>query len=92
MRVVCGVWSDVRDAHHVFERGHNSWKRIDLRWNLVSLGTMLGSNCRCHARYHNGVLTRAEIIMVVAARENLTPQWIRDEHSRMLLENGKGGK
>ena len=89
---VHGIWSDVRDAHHAFERGHNSWKRIDLPWNLISLGTMLGSNCRCHAAYHNGKLKRGRILEIIAAREKLTVEWIIDEHTRLLLTGGKGRK
>ena|ERR1700733_15449142 len=89
---VCGIWSDMRDAHHAFERGHNSWKRIDLPWNLISLGTMLGGQCQCHRRYHNGVLKRARILEVIAARERVTVEWIIDQHTRLLLTGGKGGR
>ncbi len=94
---VCGVWCSVRDAAHAFERGVNSWKRIDLRWNLISLGTMVPwlagpGLCLCHSRYHNGKLSRGRILEVIAAREGLTVQWIIDEHSRLLLEGGKGGR
>lgn len=92
---VCGVWCYGRDAHHAFERGVNSWKRIDLPWNLISLGTMFpgpASSCGCHARYHAGILKRGRILEVIAAREGLTVQWIIDEHCRLLLESGKGGR
>lgn len=84
-----------RDAHHAFERGVNSWKRIDLVWNLISLGTMFPgavSSCGCHAKYHNGQIKRGQILEKIAAREGLTVQWIIDEHSRLLLEGGKGGR
>lgn len=89
---VCGIWSEVRDAHHAFERGHNSWKRIDLPWNLISLGSMLGSNCQCHQAFHNGRLKRGRILEIIAAREKVTVQWIIDTHTKMLFEGGKGGR
>ncbi len=88
----CGFWCSVRNAHHCFERGHNSWKRIDLRWNIISLGNMIGFQCRCHALYHAGRLKRGQILEVIARREGLKVQWIIDEHTRLLLEGGKGGR
>lgn len=89
---MCGYWFKDRQVHHVFEKGARSWKRIDLPWNLISLGPMLGPLCRCHSRYHHGVLSRSAILVVVANREKVTPQQIRDEHARMLRECGKGGR
>lgn len=93
---LCGLWCMGRDAHHAFERGVNSWKRIDLPWNLISLGTMFPGpdrgQCKCHAKYHNGLIKRVQILEKIAAREGVTVQWIIGEHTRMLLEGGKGGR
>lgn len=89
---VCGVWCDPRQVHHAFEKGVSSWKRIDLPWNLISLGPMGGSACRCHERYHAGQLKRGQILEVIARREKVTVRWIVEEHSRILLEGGKGGR
>lgn len=92
---MCGIWCLGRDAAHAFERGVNSWKRIDLPWNLISLGTMFPGPvrpCRCHALYHAGRLKRGRFLEVIAKRENVTVQWIIAEHTRMLLECGKGGR
>jgi hypothetical protein len=48
--------------------------------------------CKCHALYHNGRLPRGRILEVIAKREGLTVQWIIDEHTRLLLVGGKGGR
>jgi len=90
----CGRWCQFRDASHAFEKGVNSWKRIDLPWNLIGLGTNLpiANACHCHAQYHAGRIPRGQILEKIAAREGVTVQWIIDTHTELLLRGGKGGR
>lgn len=51
------------DPHHIFSRGAG---RLDIRENIVSL-------CRkCHQLNHDGKITRAELLDIVARREHTT--------------------
>lgn len=68
----CGRFNTCREAAHILGRGQEGCRRIDHRWNLVSLGW--GFGCACHARHHNGDHPTAEDLWaIVDKREKLTP-------------------
>ena len=64
----CGRVCRKRDAHHVFSRGAG---RLDIRINLIGLGTVPPDGCGCHHAYHAGKIPRCDLLAVVAAREGL---------------------
>ena len=90
----CMKWCHVREVHHVFGRGGNSWKRIDLPMFLMSLGSTLGFQCKCHSRMTNSFTGHGinDQLKFLADRDGTTPEWIKGEHDRLLRELGKGGR
>jgi hypothetical protein len=38
----------MREPHHVFAKGMGGGGRLDIRWNLVALGSSVLLDCRCH--------------------------------------------
>ncbi len=89
---LCDQFCRVREPAHIFPRGARSWKRIDLPWNLLALGSTPNFQCSCHSMIHNGKISLGEQLAVVCRREGVTPEWIRAEHARLLRELGKGGR
>jgi hypothetical protein len=88
---VCGRWCNPREPAHIFGRGARSWKRIDVVWNLLSLGSTRKFQCDCHTKHHAGKLSTESLLSIVASREDVTIEWIKAEHDRILREFGKGG-
>lgn len=65
------------DPHHVFGRGFGGRHRLDVRINLMSL-------CRaCHDLFHAGKVPREKLIQIVADREKMTAESLRDEIYRL---------
>jgi len=89
---VCGKWCRIREPHHVFGRGANSWKRIDLPMFLLSVGSTPHFECPCHSRITNGAIGLAQQLILLSNRDGNTPQKILNEHDRILREMGKGGR
>lgn len=52
-----------RQPHHIFCRGLNSARRLDVAINLIALCL------QCHADFHNGRILRCDLLALVAARE-----------------------
>lgn len=51
--------------------------RLDVRANLISL-------CReCHNKAHAGLISRAELLLLVSIREGMTPEQITEEIWRL---------
>lgn len=74
----CGRQCRVREAHHVHTKGTG---RLDIRINLIALGGPW--ECRCHRRFHDGSITREEMIEKVAEREGMTAEEIKNEIWRL---------
>lgn len=62
------------EVHHVHTKGAG---RIDLPLNIILLGSWL--DCNCHGRFHDGHILRDDLLAVVAKREGLTQDEIREE-------------
>ncbi len=90
----CRQWCRIREVHHVFGRGGNSWKRIDMPMFLMSVGSTLGFQCKCHQRFTNGCQGHGieDQLKYLASRDGTTPEAIRAEHDRILREYGKGAQ
>lgn len=52
-----------RQPHHIFCRGLNSARRLDVTINLISLCV------QCHNDFHNGRILRCDLLAIVATRE-----------------------
>lgn len=73
----CGKPNSVRHPHHIFSRGAG---RVDIPENLIPL-------CAgCHFDGHNGKITRADFLAVVAAREGTTQDAIKELVWRLRRE------
>ena len=72
----CRKWCEVREPAHIFSRGAG---RVDIKENLVSLGSTPNFSCECHYKNHfGGVPTREMLLVVAAAREGTKPDKIRE--------------
>lgn len=66
----CGNRCRVREPHHIHARGMGGGNRLDVRINLVALGSTLAFQCTCHTDHHNGERPlREELLAVACARE-----------------------
>lgn len=64
----CGRYCQSREAAHIFARGMGGGGRLDIRCNLMALGSAF--DCGCHNNHHNGhEPTRDDLLAMVAKRE-----------------------
>jgi hypothetical protein len=64
----CGRWARAREAAHIHARGMSSGSRLDIRCNLLALGSV--GDCGCHHEHHGGhEPTLRDLLAVKAARE-----------------------
>jgi hypothetical protein len=55
----------------LWAKGIGSASRMDVRINLISLGSGESYQCECHRLIHDGKeITRSDVLAVVAGREN----------------------
>lgn len=78
---LCRAWCQAREPHHILCRGHGGGNRLDVRLNLISLGSAY--DCNCHGRYHDGHIPRCRILAVVCRREDVLPEFLLDELYRL---------
>ncbi len=74
----CRRWCVAREAAHIVTRGFGGWSRMDIRINLVSLGSAYECGCHYHA-HQGGRPTITDLLVIVAAREGRTPVDVQDE-------------
>ncbi len=67
----CGRRTMVQ-PHHVFGRGQESCRRMDLPISLIALCVT------CHDRVHWGRIDRHNLLEIIARREKMTPEAIID--------------
>jgi len=63
--------------HHVFGRGQEGCRRLDVAINLLSLCVY------CHHNVHAGHIERADLLAIVAKREKTTQDEIEREVYRL---------
>lgn len=63
----CGKQCKLREPAHIFSVGAG---RLDIRCNLVALGSTSAMACACHSKSHAGQRpTTADLLEIVAKRE-----------------------
>lgn len=67
--------------HHVMARGIGSASRLDLPLNLIPLCAFPEGNC--HETAHLGRIPRHDLFAIIAAREVMTPELLRDQLFRL---------
>lgn len=72
----CHKHCRVREAAHVFAKGMGAGKQLDIRINLLSVGSTLAFQCTCHTASH--IDPEIDFLSVVAKRERELPGDIRD--------------
>lgn len=80
----CGRLCVAREPHHLWPRGAGGWQRLDIRINLIALGSSQGFQCPCHHLIHTGKIKREDVLRVVARREGLSPAEIADRINEIL--------
>jgi len=69
----CGRFCQVREPAHLWAKGFGGGGWIDLRINLISLGSSRHSFCACHSISHNdGGVLNATFLGLIAWRERTT--------------------
>lgn len=77
----CGVWCAKREPAHIFSVGAG---RLDIRENLVALGSTPNFCCPCHTLSHNGKEpTREQLLEIAGKREGKTPEEITEKVWRL---------
>lgn len=64
---ICKETCGKREAHHLRSRTPS----LDIRINLISVGSTLSWECDCHSSYHAGKIPPNRILEIVAAREKV---------------------
>lgn len=70
---LCRKPCSVREGHHYLARGMGGGNQLDVEINLIALGSSGQFECECHTRVHGGNISRAEVLAVIAKRENAKP-------------------
>ena len=72
----CGIYQRVREPHHLWARGMDGGRRLDVPINLIALGSSQLMRCSCHTRIQNGQIPAAMVLDIVAKRESMTVEEI----------------
>ena len=73
---LCDAPCRVREPHHLWAKGMAGGGQLDIRINLIALGSRFG--CPCHAEIHAGNVPDLAPLAVVADREGVTVREIAD--------------
>lgn len=79
---LCYRWCNPREPHHLWGRGVGGGTRLDIRINLIALGSSRGFQCECHTRIGDGNLDNAMAKAKVANREGVS---VDDIERRIML-------
>lgn len=80
----CGIYCKVREPAHIYSVGAG---RLDIRENLVALGSTRLFLCTCHSDSHAGCRpTRIDLLEIAARREGTTPEEITEKVYRLRRE------
>lgn len=75
----CGRHCKAREAHHLFCRGIGGGGRLDIRCNLVALGSSITMACTCHHDHHSiGDPSTDALLAVACQREGLLQGPVRE--------------
>lgn len=75
----CGARCRLREPAHVYGRGHGGGRRLDVRFNLISLGSTRAFQCECHTLHHAGERPiQCDLAAKVAEREKTTQDAIEE--------------
>lgn len=75
---LCGKYCIRREGHHYIARGIGGGSRMDVKENLISIGSTRLFQCQCHTLIHNGKIPKSRVLEVIAAREGMTPEEVTD--------------
>ena len=81
---VCGVFCAAREPHHLLARGMGGGGRMDIRENLIAVGSSLPfPECPCHRAIHDGHIAKDDLLQIVARREGLTAAAVQSRLFRL---------
>ena len=89
---VCGVFCAMREPHHVICKGMGGGRRLDVRENLLAVGSSLPfPECGCHGLVHDGKIKRSALLEILAKRDGYpSGQHLLEELWRMIRVTKKG--
>jgi len=82
----CDKLCQRREPHHIFARGLGGGGRLDIRCNLVALGSGILWECACHQAAHAGRISRLQLLLMVGQRECCLIADIEEEVWRLRRE------
>lgn len=83
---LCLKWCKKREPHHLWAKGMGGGGRLDVRINLIALGSTLEWQCECHTRIHNGLVPKIVLMVIVATREAILVDDLEAEMYRLRRE------
>ncbi len=72
---LCGKGCMKREPHHVIAKGMGGGRRLDIRINIVGVGSSPGMECQCHNNADTAA-EKARCLRVIAEREMTTVEAI----------------
>ena len=80
---LCGKSCKKREPHHIVARGMGGGRRMDIRCNLMAVGSTRGGECHCHSLIEtpNRYLLCLE---KAAARDGCTADQLQSVHTFIL--------
>jgi len=70
---LCGCSCTLREPHHYRTVGACGG-HIDIRINMIPLGSTRAFQCDCHAKVHSGRVSANQVLERIAARERVRPE------------------
>lgn len=88
---MCGRWCRKREPHHVLSRGMGGGGTMDVRLNLVAVGSTTDWQCPCHTMIGAGKISMQAVLDIVGRREKLPPETVRErlDELRRLPKDGE---
>lgn len=74
---LCGKQCKKRESHHIFARGLGGGNTLDIKINLLAVGSTRHRECHCHSLVDTKE-GRIRCIRIVAEREKCLPQQIEE--------------
>ena len=75
---MCGKQCRQREPSHLWGKGHGGGFTLNIRINLMAMGSTPNFCCQCHNEHHQGKIGVAEMVEKVAKREKETEDDITD--------------
>jgi hypothetical protein len=77
----CGRYCKAREAHHWQPKGMGNGCQLDVRFNLICVGSTPLWQCTCHTQMESGEIYRRDVLAKIAALNGL----LQDQVERAIF-------